>query len=125
MGKRLVMVGVVMSVGLLVIATGSALAAPSGTGQCHQDVNSTLVGVSEEGTRGDFQSDGFYGNEPNIVDPFAPGGPGEQEPGTQAGRVVPSQSPGPFVTDPSTGEVSKGNSWGVYQRQISSTCAAT
>ena len=47
-------------------------------------------------TVGNCISDGFYGNEPNI-EPFAPGGPPEQEPGTKGGTVVPSQSPGPFV----------------------------
>ncbi|HET9810157.1 MAG TPA: hypothetical protein VFP53_00490 [Sphingomicrobium sp.] len=45
-------------------------------------------------------SDGFYGNEPNLIDPYAPGGPSNQAPGTVAGRVVPSQSPGPFVNNP-------------------------
>jgi hypothetical protein len=50
-------------------------------------------------TVGDCISDGLYGNEPNI-EPFAAGGPAEQEPGTQAGTVVPSQSPGPFVNNP-------------------------
>jgi hypothetical protein len=50
-------------------------------------------------TLGDCISDGFYGNEPNI-EPFAPGGPAEQEPGTKGGTVVPSQSPGPFVNNP-------------------------
>lgn len=49
---------------------------------------------------GDCISDIVYGNEPNIVGPFAPGGPAEQEPGTKGGRVVPSQSPGPFVNNP-------------------------
>ena len=58
------------------------------------------AGVAQEGTVGDCISDGFYGNEPNLIDPFAPGGPEEQEPGTVAGRVVPSQSPGPFVNNP-------------------------
>ena len=48
-------------------------------------------------TVGDCISDGLYGNEPNIIGPFAPGGPAEQPPGTVAGRVVPSQSPGPFI----------------------------
>ncbi len=67
-------------------------------------------------TVGDCISDGFYGNEPNIVGPFAPGGPSEQDPGSQAGRVVPSQSPGPQVTDPSTGEVGPGNSIGDYNQ---------
>lgn len=51
-------------------------------------------------TVGDCMSDVLYGNEPNIVDPFASGGPAEQEPGTIGGRVVPSQSPGPFVNNP-------------------------
>jgi hypothetical protein len=50
-------------------------------------------------TVGDCISDGLYGNEPNI-EPFAPGGPAEQEPGTIGGTVVPSQSPGPFVNNP-------------------------
>jgi hypothetical protein len=54
-------------------------------------------------TVGDCISDGFYGNEPNIVGPFAPGGPAEQEPGTKGGRVVASQSPGPFLNQPATG----------------------
>ena len=63
-------------------------------------------------TVGDCISDGFYGNEPNIVGPFAPGGPAEQPPGSKGGRVVPSQSPGPQVTDPVTGEVRPGDSVG-------------
>ena len=53
--------------------------------------------AQSEGTVGDCISDGLYGNEPNIEGPFAPGGPEEQAPGSVAGRVVPSQSPGPFV----------------------------
>ena len=56
--------------------------------------------AQSEGTVGDCISDGLYGNEPNIVGPFAPGGPEEQEPGTIGGRVVPSQSPGPSVNNP-------------------------
>lgn len=67
-------------------------------------------------TTGDCVSDFFYGNEPNMAN-GAPGGPAEQEPGTQAGNVLPSQSPGPFVTNSSTGEVSKGSSIGDYQQQ--------
>jgi hypothetical protein len=67
-------------------------------------------------TVGDCLSDGFYGNEPNIVGPFAPGGPAEQEPGTQAGRVVPSQSPGPKVTTP--GGVVDGSSLGDIHQQF-------
>jgi hypothetical protein len=67
-------------------------------------------------TVGDCISDGFYGNEPNMADGSL-GGPAEQVPGTQAGNVLPSQSPGPFVTDPTTGEVSRGNSIGFYNSQ--------
>ena len=69
-------------------------------------------------TVGDCISDGLYGNEPNIVGPAAPGGPAEQPPGTKGGRVVPSQSPGPKVTDPNTGEVSNGSSVGDFNRQF-------
>lgn len=54
----------------------------------------------ERPTTGDCVSDGFLGNEPNIVGPAAPGGPSEQEPGTKGGRVVPTQSPGPKVNNP-------------------------
>ena len=52
-------------------------------------------------TVGNCISDILYGNEPNIVGPFAPGGPAEQLPGTKGGQVVPTQSPGPFVNVPS------------------------
>ncbi len=68
-------------------------------------------------TVGDCISDGFYGNEPNIVEPFAPGGPAEQEPGTKGGRVVPSQSPGPKVTNPD-GSVRPGASVGDVHQQF-------
>ena len=50
-------------------------------------------------TVGDCMSDGLYGNEPNMADGSL-GGPAEQEPGSQAGNVLPSQSPGPFVNNP-------------------------
>ena len=52
-----------------------------------------------DATVGDCMSDILYGNEPNMAD-GSPGGPAEQEPGTQAGNVLPSQSPGPFVNNP-------------------------
>lgn len=73
--------------------------------------------LAQEGTVGDCISDGFYGNEPNIIGPFAPGGPEEQEPGDAAGRVVPSQSPGPFVTNPD-GSVREGASVGVVHQMF-------
>ncbi|HEX6115993.1 MAG TPA: hypothetical protein VFY99_02765 [Solirubrobacterales bacterium] len=73
---------------------------------------SIAAGNAQSGaTVGDCISDGFYGNEPNIVQPFAAGGPAEQDPGTKGGRVVPSQSPGPKVTNPD-GSVRAGASVG-------------
>ena len=72
--------------------------------------------AAREGTVGDCISDELYGNEPNIEGPFAPGGPQEQEPGSQAGRVVPSQSPGPFVNtgpnEPPRNDRTRGSSVG-------------
>lgn len=59
------------------------------------------AGAHPTDTVGYCISDGLYGNEPNIVDPYAPGGPSDQEPGTVGGRVVPSQSPGPWVNNSS------------------------
>ena len=79
--------------------TASTFAAPSDQGQCRQAANDLFVSLSDEGTRGDFQSDVIFGNEPNMAN-GANGGPSEQEPGSQAGNVLPSQSPGPFVNDP-------------------------
>ena len=49
---------------------------------------------------GECMSDGLYGNQPNMAD-GTPGGPSDQVPGSQAGNVLPSQSPGPFVNNPS------------------------
>lgn len=66
-------------------------------------------------TVGDCISDGFYGNEPNMADGSL-GGPAEQQPGTQAGNVIPSQSPGPLVTH-SDGSVTRGNAIGYYNSQ--------
>ena len=51
-------------------------------------------------TVGNCMSDILYGNEPNMRD-GSPGGPAEQTPGTKGGNVVPTQSPGPFVNNPS------------------------
>ena len=59
------------------------------------------AGNSQSGrTVGDCISDLVYGNEPNMAD-GRPGGPAEQQPGTKGGNVVPTQSPGPFVNNPS------------------------
>ena len=54
-------------------------------------------------TVGDCMSDVLYGNEPNMAN-GAPGGPAEQAPGTQAGNVVSTQSPGPWVNNPTDPE---------------------
>jgi|SRR5687768_4499078 len=113
--KKLLVAAVVAVVP--VIAVPGVASAASANGECRQGVHDTLVAGSTEGTVGDFISDGFYGNEPNIVDPFAPGGPSEQEPGTKGGRVVPSQSPGPKVTNPD-GSVRQGASWGDIQQTV-------
>jgi hypothetical protein len=65
-------------------------------------------------TVGECMSDAFYGNEPNMAN-GAPGGPAEQAPGSQAGNVIPSQSPGPLVTLPD-GSVIRGRSVGDYRQ---------
>jgi hypothetical protein len=90
---------------IIVAVAAAALASPA-----------ALAAGNGSPTVGDCISDGFYGNEPNMADGSL-GGPAEQQPGTQAGNVLPSQSPGPFVTDPTTGEVSRGNSIGFYNSQ--------
>jgi hypothetical protein len=69
-------------------------------------------------TVGDCISDGFYGNEPNTVNPEVPGaGPSEVAPGTKDGRVVPSQSPGPKKTE-KDGTVVPGSSVGDIHQQF-------
>ena len=74
---------------LLGFAAAMMMAAPASAG-----------GNANSGpTVGDCMSDTLYGNEPNMAN-GAPGGPAEQVPGTQAGNVVPTQSPGPFVNNP-------------------------
>lgn len=70
---------------LMIAAVSMAFAAPA-TAQVYDSV-------------GDCMSDGLYGNEPNMAD-GAPGGPSEQTPGSKGGNVLPSQSPGPFVNNP-------------------------
>lgn len=92
-----------------VLRIGAALAAVA--------IPAATATAQSEGTVGDCISDGFYGNEPNLVDPFAPGGPEEQPPGSVAGRVVPSQSPGPLVTNPD-GTVREGASVGDIHQEF-------
>ncbi|MEO8548007.1 MAG: hypothetical protein ABI422_06535 [Sphingomicrobium sp.] len=79
-------------------------------------------------TVGDCISDGFYGNEPNMANGAA-GGPAEQAPGTNAGNVIPSQSPGPKVTNPD-GSVRNGASVGDINQEfgggaLNAYCRAT
>ena len=78
-----------------------ASAAPT-TGQCVQGVHDIVVllldSPSDTDTgMGDAISDGFFGNEPNMLNTNTnlDLGPNEVEPGTQAGNVAPSLSPGP------------------------------
>ena len=111
---------------LFVAFAAATSAAPSDQGECRQAANDAFVAASTEGTRGDFQSDVLFGNEPNIVGPFAPGGPNEQEPGSQAGRVVSSQSPGPFVNtgenEPPRNDRTFGFTGGDLQAFVKATC---
>ena len=65
---------------------------------------------------GDCISDGIYGNEPNMAD-GSTGGPSEQTPGSQAGNVRRSQSPGPFTNNPTDPtNPTRGSSVGDYQQ---------
>lgn len=69
-----------------------------------------------EATVGNCISDVVYGNEPNMSDGSSDG-PAEQEPGSQAGNVVPSQSPGPKVNNPNDpGNPIQGRSVGQFQQ---------
>ena len=58
------------------------------------------AGKDSNPTVGNCISDIVYGNEPNMRN-GAPGGPADQAPGSKGGNVVPTQSPGPFVNNPS------------------------
>ena len=67
-------------------------------------------------TVGNCISDVVYGNEPNMAN-GSPGGPAEQTPGTQAGNVLPTQSPGPFVNNPNDPDnPTRGRSVGQFQQ---------
>ena len=95
---------------LLVLAAAVAVAAPTFAA-------AQTGGGRNKDTVGYCISDVFYGNEPNQAD-GSPGGPSEQPRGGNArGGVVPSQSPGPKVTDPD-GSVRDGASVGEVNRQL-------
>jgi hypothetical protein len=68
-------------------------------------------------TVGDCMSDVLYGNEPNMAD-GTDGGPAEQAHGSQAGNVLPTQSPGPFTNNPSDPDnPTFGNSAGAWMQE--------
>ena len=80
---------------------------------------STALAAGNENTIttvGDCISDGLYGNEPNMADGSI-GGPAEQDPGTKGGNVLPTQSPGPWVNNPSDpGNPTRGKSAGQWNQ---------
>ena len=82
-------------VAIIALTLSGSPADADGSGACRQAANDAFVAASSEGTRGDFMSDVIFGNEPNMADGSA-GGPSEQDPGTQAGNVLATWSPGPF-----------------------------
>lgn len=68
-------------------------------------------------TVGDCMSDVLYGNEPNMADGTS-GGPAEQVHGSQAGNVLPTQSPGPFTNNPTDPDnPTFGNSAGAWMQE--------
>ena len=85
---------------ILTLLVSGSPAAAEGNGECRQAFGDAFVTLSAEGTRGDFMSDVIFGNEPNMADGSA-GGPSEQAPGSAAGNVLATWSPGPWVN---TGE---------------------
>ena len=109
--------------GALVIGTtGAALAAPSEQGVCRQGAQDFVMATwgGPEGTRGDAISDGLYGNEPNVVDPYVQDiGPEQLEPGTKDGRIVGSASPGPALISGGTG-ISVGD----FRQAVNAVCNA-
>ena len=81
------------------------------------------AGAGKSATLGDCISDGLYGNEPNMAD-GTPGGPAEQTHGSQAGNVLPTQSPGPFVNNPNDPEnPTRGRSFGALIQEFGFTPA--
>jgi hypothetical protein len=69
-------------------------------GECvHSGFEAARLSSSETGALGDAISDGFFGNEPNLINTNTNDdlGPEEVAPGSSAGNVVPSLSPGPQI----------------------------
>jgi hypothetical protein len=119
----------VLTIGLAIIAltfVGSSPAAADGEGECRQDAHDLFVSLSDEGTRGDFMSDVIFGNEPNVL--VGTDGPEDQDPGSQAGNIVASQSPGPFTNtganEPPRNDRLFGFTGGELQALVKAACAA-
>ncbi|HET6701166.1 MAG TPA: hypothetical protein VFH14_05160 [Gemmatimonadaceae bacterium] len=115
---------------LIVVVTIVAALVVSGTpaaadGECRQEAHETFVAASGEGTMGDFMSDVIFGNEPNMAN-GAPGGPSEQAPGSQAGNVLASWSPGPWVNtgenSPPRNDRTRGFDGGDLQALVRAAC---
>ncbi len=85
-------------VGMMLLLAVSAAASP-GTGECKQATKAAAIAALSpvEGTLGDAVSDGFFGNEPNLLNTNTNDdlGPEQVAPGSSAGFVEGSLSPGP------------------------------
>ena len=89
---------------LALLAVVPVFAAPA-TGTCVQAGHDFIVGIldspndTEGGSMGDAIADGLFGNEPNLVNTNTNDdlGPEEVLPGSSAGFVVGSSSPGPHT----------------------------
>jgi len=121
--RKLVAV-VVVAASLVASASPATANEANENGACRQAAGDALVAASTEGTRGDFMSDVLFGNEPNMAN--ANGGPSEQEPGSQAGNVLASWSPGPFVNtgfnEPPRNDRVRGFDGGDLQAAIRAAC---
>lgn len=102
MGQRQVFSMIVVLLVAMAWLTPAATAAPQNDGAaCRQEVREWVISQSSEGTIGDYNSDVLMGNEPNptTVDSDLDMGPdeinAENGPGSVAGQVLPSESPGP------------------------------
>ena len=105
MRKMGILLAVVMAT--MVLPAAAMAAPPAGSkGECVQAVKAGTIALLdspndvESGKLGDAISDGFFGNEPNLLNTNTDDdlGPNEVAPGSQAGNVAPSLSPGPKVT---------------------------
>ena len=85
------------------LAWSATINASPDTGECVQDGHDLILLVldspndTEVGNLGDAIADGFFGNEPNLLNTNTNDdlGPEEVAPGSSAGEVVGSSSPGP------------------------------